>query len=374
MDKITTSPIEIRLGISEKKSSLIDDIMSLSTNKSLELLEDSSLILSEMGLEKSEKKKKKKKSKKSSIMKNSDWDIENSEEDENKPNIMDLIEDFHRRGEESEKEEDEKIIKEQKGNYQKLKNDKTFKKDFAEELTILYNLLDESTKLSKDMEKDYNGLKGGKVRGISKYINDLGALVLNSKQSRLAIVKEITNIKKTIADLDLKLNKIENNGKGKEGESSPELYSAAYLKNILNYGRQDFINKCKGDIQDDSMDMVEKIRTYGLPPSDEEYDFYADEIEDRLSKSDYRSEESNKYIEYENRNVTISIKKCVDTGEWEFVALDKNNTQIYDYPLPSKRSAGRMKFSNDGRYATDSQGIMYNVIEYYLPEDDEYDH
>lgn len=367
MDKINVPSVEISFGRNNKES-LIDDIINLTSQKPINVIDDSSLFLSD--IKKPEKKKKKKKSKKSILI--DDEDVENKlMSNKEEVDIIDLIEDMERRNEGKEKEEDEKIIDEQKGNYKKLKKENSIKKEFAEELTILYNLLDELTKFSKEIEKDYNGIRANKVRGISKYTNDLGTLVLNSKQNRLAIVKEIANIKKCIADLELKMNKTDKGGSATE--NNPEVFAAAYLKNVLNYGRQDFINKVKGE-PSDSENMIDHImyaKTHGVEPSDEEYDDYNDFIENRLSDNPYRSEDGNKYIEYENRDVKVSIKKCVDTGEWEFIALDKNNLQIYDYPLPSKRSVGRVKFSTDGNYATDGRGIMYNVIEYFLPDGDE---
>ena len=62
------------------------------------------------------------------------------------------------------------------------------------------------------------------------------------------------------------------------------------------------------------------------------------------------------------------IKKCVDTGDWEFIAVDKDNQEIVGFPLPSKESTGKMKFSEDGRYASDKYGRSYKVIEYFSDE------
>ena len=47
-------------------------------------------------------------------------------------------------------------------------------------------------------------MRGQKVRGVNKYANDLAELVLTSKQNKLNILKEISSVKKSIADLKIK--------------------------------------------------------------------------------------------------------------------------------------------------------------------------
>ena len=227
----------------------------------------------------------------------------------------------------------EEIIDEQKRNYKKLKKDENdFKKEFAEELTLLYKLLDETSQFGKSLEKDLSAIKGNKVRGVSKYTNDLAELVLSSKQNKLNILKEITGLKKTIADLKIKS---EAKAKANEtGNNSPEYLASAYFKNILSHGRNNFINVMGADgskSDDDDYDMMaERINAIKNDDYDDEYsndDRYNAIIESRLENTinPYRSDDGNKYIEYEQRGVKLYVKKCVDTGEWEFVDIDKNH-------------------------------------------------
>ena len=223
------------------------------------------------------------------------------------------------------------------------------------------------------MEKDLSSLKGSKVRGVSKYTNDLAELVLSSKQNKLNIIKEINSIKKTIADLTMKAE-----AKTKDGDNknNPEYLASAYFKNVLMHGRSNFIdNMTNQDLpnnypDDDYESMIDSIEKEDKRDILSEEDIYNKILMDRLEHigNPYRSSAGTKYIEYENRGVKLFVKKCIDTGEWDFVAIDKNKQQIDDYPVPTKREAGRMKFSDDGEYATDSKGRIYNVIEYFLPE------
>jgi len=270
------------------------------------------------------------------------------------------------------------IINEQKRGYDKLKkqDENLYKKEFAEEFTLLYALLKEVSTFSQDLEKKYRQMEDAKVRGNIKFITELAQAVLSSKQSKLSVLKEIANIKKLVADFKFKADT-----KAKESENSNlnsnDRLASAYLSKIHNYGRGNFIQDYKGSINTeerdvDKEDVLQHLSGNFINKANEE-DKYDRLIEERLYNMDtpFRSRESDKYIEYENLGVKIYIKKCVDTGEWDFIALDKNSQQIYDYPVPSRRDAGRVKFSQDGNHATDISGRSYKVIEYNSPIIDE---
>lgn len=372
----------IEIFTEDNQPSLLDEIKSLSSAKQSKEEPEPILITKVEKKAKNNGEPKKKKKKKSLLLEAFDMDEDDEkrhDQEIDEDTLLDVDAILMR---EAEEDEDGNIIDEQRRGYKKLKKgDNEYKKEFAEELTLLYSLLDETSKFGKDLEKDLSNLRGSKTRGISKYTNDLAELVLTSKQNKLNILKEISSLKKTIADLKIKS---EGKDKNKNGGNSPEQLASMYFKNILNHGRNNFINALNNNQQEyefvddeydsviDSLESVDKRML--MNPADDEDEKYNRLISDRLENNGnpFRSEEASKYIEYENRGVKLYVKKCIDTGDWEFVAIDKNRQQIYDYPLPSKRDAGRMKFSDDGTYATDAKGRIYNVIEYYLPNDDDY--
>ena len=368
----------IEINMPDNETSIVDQIDALMAipkappkkSKYVETTDD--LHLSSIKTKKKDKKKKKKKS-----LLSDTFLAESSEDEINKvvnSKEMDMlldVDELLKERDEDERGIDDDIIGKGKSSYKKLKkHENDFKKEFADEITLLYALLDESSKLSKALEKDYNDIRGSKTRGISKYSNELGELVLSSKKSRLDVIKEIVAIKKTIADLKIKAD-----GKktADDSDKSPERLASAYFKQLLQHGR---VGGNKGNFMDD--DDEEEFLSRDVMLSGGYYDDHdeipmsiTDKLETRLqNEPGLRSEEGTKYIEYENRGVKIYVKKCIDTGEWEFIALDKNEQQIDDYPLPTKKSAGRMKFSDDGTYCTDSLSRMYKVIEYYLPDED----
>ena len=193
--------------------------------------------------------------------------------------------------------------------------------------------------------------------------------VLASKVNKLSVIKEIANVKKIVTDFKFK---VDAKTKEAEGGNSNDRLASAYLSKIISHGRGNFIRDYGNTKEDEGLDPRELLGNLrGMSDNDEDTDRYDQMIQDRLDGMDrpFRSEAGNKYIEYENRGVQIYIKKCIDTGEWHFIALDRDSQQINDYPIPTKRDVGKIKFSNDGNYATDVSGRAYKVIEWYSPTD-----
>lgn len=374
---IEVDPITVTVGDETPSSkSMLDDIRALQPITTKSDINDTPMILSNhIAKAKANKKEKKKKKKNSSnllsISTETDLIIDESGERDS-IDIADKLIDVDAMLCDHDDDESDSIVKSGKRGYKKLKKaENAYKKEFAEEITLLYSLLDETTQYGKDLEKDLKSIRNSKVRGVSKYSNDLASLVLTAKQTKLNILKEITSVKKNIADLGIKEGK--GNSKTETGASA-ETLASQYFKNILTHGRTEFIDRVSGDDDPRDVAMSELDGLY----TDNEESTYNKYMEERLTNSGNpnRSDAGSKYIEYEQRGVNICVSKCIDTGEWEFVAIDRVGTRIDDYPLPDKRTAGRMKFSDDGGYATDALGRMYKVMEWYLPSseyDDDYD-
>ena len=258
----------------------------------------------------------------------------------------------------------EKLTRKGKRSYDKYKEDENeFKKEFAEELTMLYDLLDDANKFNKKLIKKYDSIDGSKAKGTSKYLNDLIASVLTSNTNKLQIIKEITNLKKTIQEL-----KIKSDGKyAKMGDDSLESQANSFFSNIMSVGRNNFISALNGeetyfaDTEYSSDTDIEYANT--LPDVQNEIH---DRISERLMNEDsLRSTEAEKYIIYENLQPEYKILRSAMDNTWEVIAVDKDGHRIHDYPVPNKKDLGRMKFSSDGNYATDAYGRSYKVIEHY---------
>ena len=260
----------------------------------------------------------------------------------------------------------EKLTKKGKRSYDKFKEDENvFKKEFAEELTMLYDLLDDANKFNKKLIKKYDSIDGSKAKGTSKYLNDLIASVLTSNTNKLQIIKEITNLKKTIQELKIKADgkKI---GLGEDG--SLEDQANSFFSNIMGVGRNNFISALNGDddhfeaiMYSDDQD-IEYVNT--LPDVQEDLN---NKINERLMNEETnRSSTADKYIIYENLKPEYVILFNVMDNSWEVVAVDKDGQRIPDYPVPTRRDLGKVKFSHDNRYATDAYGRTYKVMEKYV--------
>lgn len=365
--------VDINLDDNESTTSLVSDLESFDL-KAKPLLKATEKIEKK----KEKKAKKKKKDPLSEALTDALTMIEPSQLDEKKVDEVDMIDYYALIRDEFEKEvsgEDDfdDIVSENTGS-RKKKIDSEYKKEFASNLDLLYNLLKNARDFESKIEKQYDNLNGGgKVRGISKYTIDMANAVVQARNNTLSIIKEINSVKKTAVDLQMKADsKKETN----EGGQSNEMIASAFLNNIMNgYGRgnimRDMMGNSSGGYYEDDEDEVvgEMIASLGGNGALSKYkhDVYMDKIQDRLDSEEnhYRSEEGNAYIQYEHLEPKIMVKLCIDDGEYKFIAVDKDNQEIYGYPLPSQDSVGRLTFSSDNNYATDSKGRSYKVIQYF---------
>lgn len=255
------------------------------------------------------------------------------------------------------------IARRGKRSYNKLKDsDNQIKKEFAEEITMLNDLLDEVNKFGKKLDKKYEAMSGSKTKGVSKYTNDLIQSILTTKSTKLQIVKELSSLKKSILDLQIK----EGKRIGADGESDSAEYNAnSYFKEIMRVGRNNFMEALN--------DNTPSIQTESGVPQEVEYanklserdEMLNDHIAKRLEQETNRSDEANKYIMYENMNVELKIKYNTINDDWRVVAVSENGGELLDYPIPDKKDLGKVKFSADHKYATDKFGRSYKVIEIY---------
>ena len=261
----------------------------------------------------------------------------------------------------------EKITKRGKRSYDKYKEDENeYKKEFAEELTMLYDLLDEANKFSKKLGKKYDSIDGSKAKGTSKYLNDLIASVLASTTNKLQIIKEINSLKKTIQELKIKAD----GKKGPSAESgSLEDQANSFFRDIMNVGRNNFISALNGDpdmqISDNSYSSDSDIEYMNCLPDAHE-DLHNKINERLLNENTSRTAEGDKYIIYENLKPELVIMYNVMDNSWDMIAVDKDGQRIIDYPVPTKKELGKMKFSSDHKFATDSFGRSYKCMEKYI--------
>lgn len=260
----------------------------------------------------------------------------------------------------------DKYSRKGKRSYDKYKEDENeYKKEFAEELAMLYDLLDEANKFNKKLNKKYDSIDGNKAKGTSKYVNDLIESMLSSTTTRLQIIKEINSLKKNIQEL-----KIKSDSKyGKIGsEGTLEEDANSFFQNIMGVGRNNFVSALNGEpdihfsnpeySNDDDIEYANS-----LPDA---HEALHEMINERLeNEGAARSIEAEKYIIYENMKPELIVTYSVVNNTWEMVAVDKDGQIIQGFPVPSKKDLGKMKFSQDKKFATDAYGRSYKVVEKY---------
>lgn len=287
------------------------------------------------------------------------------------------------------------LVEKERRSYKKKKRDKNpFKQEFAEELTILYDLYGNMNEVVKHLEKVVKQNDGSKVRGMSKYFNDSIMNLISARGTQLSIVKEMSSVKKVIADLKFK----DDAAKAKQGTdagSNLNHQASALLQQMMGVNRTEYLESVRGTSRpaflvdsfvsnEDNDDDTSYERQHYEEPEDNEdndspltiadiKDNYAGYTEDDIDSINQaiaqriqtegkglRSDKGTAYIKYENRGVEVKIRKDIDSNQFDFIAVDRDNQVIYDYPLPQQ--AGQIKFN--GPIATDRFGNTYKVVEY----------
>jgi hypothetical protein len=109
----------------------------------------------------------------------------------------------------------------------KKKKKKNFHKEFEPELNMLKLIVADQNKFTADLQKRYQIAAGPNTRDampLNKTMVELASVVNNSRSNSLGVLREIGNIKKTIADLYMKQFKLDTDGSGKgDGFGSQDL-------------------------------------------------------------------------------------------------------------------------------------------------------
>lgn len=222
---------------------------------------------------------------------------------------------------------------------------------YSGSLVLLGNLLQEvngDRALSRKYLKD---MMTGRVKASPMAISTQMSNNSNLLSTKLSIIKEINTVNTKISDLELKKVATDlRSGKGKESEQmNAKQVMDGLFDRLMNVDElpTDFENISKkmpsGKIPDDDIDIDERIRQL--------------EAEGELEFND-----SEKSFKYERSKVDIAIEKNKNNGHWRFVALDADGDELFDYPLPNKRSVGGVTFDDQKMTAKDKLGNMYDVL------------
>lgn len=271
------------------------------------------------------------------------------------------------------------IIRNGKNAYENRKKDvNEFKKEFNDELTILYDLLQTTNNVGNTVEQQYRAIEKSRTRGVSKYSNDLLANLNSITQTRMSIVRDIFNIKKSAIDFKLKDEKLKKDN-APEGSSSINLTAAKYMTDVLGH-RNEFLTALNGGsgepintgiVENEKLsEAVDKIMNQNEEGYDSglmghEPDEFDEFLNDRLSQEEnkLRKEAGTRNIQLEHENVRVVVyMNSQDKSDWEFVAVNKDGEEVLDYDLPDPLQIGQMTFRE--KFAQDGRGRSYEIILY----------
>ena len=217
-----------------------------------------------------------------------------------------------------------------------------YKKEFEPEMALYKNLMVEQNKFTNSLQSEYDKITSvkGSSRGITKQLTDLMDNITKARSLAVQLVEKNVNTKKLIADLTIKQKK-ELGNENIDGDNITD-FASTYLKKMLSE-RNTLVSNSYSD------------------PIVSEYDD-SERLFNDLSLSlgeDTRDEEVHKYLEYENRNVSVLVVIVDDDVEnYEFIAKDEDGEIIDDYPLPYKT---KISINRSTNIATDASGKKYNI-------------
>lgn len=261
----------------------------------------------------------------------------------------------------------------------------SFDRMFKKEQSMLAELMKDVTEQAraannklKDMAKKSSG-----YGGVSKTYPDLLSAANSLNTTRLNIVKQMADLKKTIADLNFKKAK----ELGPDDANKDNEIADGFFNKILG-NRKEFIDAAMSGLhQQDSMmpypypapSANTNNEIQSLPTTDDArlVNESNDSIGNRPTRSitsplmgyqgDYYDEEQPGgdpygYIRNEDRDVSICVQRFQD-GRVEFVAVDKDGDWVDDYELPADDLLLSLEFRVGSQFATDEEGRRYRIID-----------
>lgn len=220
-----------------------------------------------------------------------------------------------------------------------------FQKEFSPEMATLKHLLLDQNEFVNSLQSSYNAMNQQKssVRGIGKYQSDLIANITSARKTSADLVKMIIDIKKNIADLSMKERKELGLLVDADGNISDQ--ASAFLKQLISGDRKALMGS--GEVQVEDVD-------------EDDFGSLLDESLENDDDYEERPEEVRKYLQYEGQGVSVKVILHSD-GTQEFIAVDKDDNVIPDYPVPDNDTKLNINLST--KKAKDEYGVAYEIIE-----------
>lgn len=323
--------------LSNKKKSkhkeLLDEIKMLDTDEEESVNSAPTLFLPSSMLKKSDETDEKKESKKKD-----DIDSLFSDDDSWLDSIMSLKVTKSKHG-------NRDSLFETPGKHKKKKKKKKgeltdYNKEFETEAALIKNLLQDQSKFTDSLQQEYDKMKSTKSssRGVNKSMTDLIENINGARSLSMQLVEKNIHLKKLIAELTMKEKKELSLG-GDEGDLGN--FASAYLHKMISE-RGNLLNGAgTADVGEFTDDEMFNALSEGLVDID-------------------RPDDVDKYLKYENRNITtyISVNND-DIEDFNFISKDEEGDVVDDYPEPQVSSISVNRSTN---IATDNYGKKYPIL------------
>ncbi len=208
--------------------------------------------------------------------------------------------------------------------------------EFEPESELINNLMIAQSRFVDSLQERYDNMMSSKAsaKGNSKFLTDFIEQLNDARQSLGTFVKQKSDLKKTIAELNMKERK-EFSNTDLLGDDLNN-FAATYLKNIIakesGVGYTGVSSIEDADTEDDIFSFLDM-------------------------NDDMRSEDAKSYLKYENRNVRIeAVVNPNDFDDYEFIAYADNGDILTDYPLPDKT---HLSLNRSTMIATDNYGQKF---------------
>lgn len=245
----------------------------------------------------------------------------------------------------------------------KKKRKKNIEAKFNPEINELKKILKDANIAYEDIKEILHQIKESKSRYVGKTLTDLLQALNTANTNRMNIIQHIAGIKKTVVDLNLKAEK--QNPKKKDDELDEESIGLDVFRTLLGKkkGRKEFMKEASN--------YFKERNEYNGEEYEDDFDIVTDEIDadDVINKrlnnenNEYRSDEGNQYIKYEDMEPQDCIIYHMD-GSWEIDAIDKNgNLMPNDYPRMSNEDLGNVSFDLEQNRARDEFGRSFLLIQ-----------
>lgn len=263
----------------------------------------------------------------------------------------------------------------------------SYQRMYKKEQAMLSEILKDVTKQSEIANTVLKQLTaGGKLKftqgsSISKLFPDLLSAANSLNSTRRAIVKDMSDLKKSAADFELKKAKEVGAGDGNDVNSAANSFFNQIVGNRKEYMDaamsvamnsmpmmnqfEDSQDNYDDEFDDDSASSSNRRPSFNLTAplsgyDEEENDTRYDDI-GYVDHRSYNDADPYGYLRNEGRDVSICVQVYSD-GRLEFAAMDSNGEYVEDYELPGDDLLETMTIRPTSGYATDAEGRRYKVI------------